>query len=550
MASDQYYQRDDAYYDDEERRRRRRSSSSSRRSSDATRRSSDRRSSSETRRSSTRRPTDERGRSSSDVRRSSSSSRRRSSSDSRRLASDQRRSASDPRRSATDARRRKSAAAARTSAKGKTRKASAAKKQTSLLSGVGQGLDRMGLREPNGRPSTGLLIAGGVLALVLVLGLHHFLRLGISVNGTRHTVWRGTTIEKLLDKGFADPKPGNLLAVDGALLEEGKGDRCAATMDGETAKLDTKVKRGASILINDGSDVTEDSTVTEEAIPYGTANASTDFDYYWSGAIHLLSDGENGVETVTTGKVSGKKVTEVVKPAIPKGYSIYSVHTTDKVCALTFDDGPWPETTKQILDILEKNGAKATFFTIGNQISEHPEDVKRAAQMGCEVCTHSWDHAAGNGQGVNLTYMSSSEQVEEIQKGYAAIKEVLGTEPVHIIRSPGGNFYGSIVDTLWNYVDAEIGWDLDTEDWRLPGSDAIYETIMQVEPGQVVLMHDGGGDRSETVEALDRALPELVQQGYRFLTMSELLEYGITGEVASTEDSESSESGSTVTQVG
>ena len=106
------------------------------------------------------------------------------------------------------------------------------------------------------------------------------------------------------------------------------------------------------------------------------------------------------------------------------------------------------------------------------------------------------------------------------------IAQVLGEEPAHIMRAPGGNFHDEIINTLWSLVDAEIGWDVDTMDWSRPGSDAIAEVILSVQPGQVVLMHDGGGDRSQTVEALRTALPQLVEQGYRFVTISELIAYG------------------------
>lgn len=75
------------------------------------------------------------------------------------------------------------------------------------------------------------------------------------------------------------------------------------------------------------------------------------------------------------------------------------------------------------------------------------------------------------------------------------------------------------------YIDAEIGWNVDTEDWRRPGADTIASRIMKAKPGSVILMHDGGGDRSQTVEALKKALPQLKQEGYRFVTISELLQY-------------------------
>ena len=225
--------------------------------------------------------------------------------------------------------------------------------------------------------------------------------------------------------------------------------------------------------------------------------------------------------------MSGITIDEVVEQPINAGYRIYTARPTNRAIALTFDDGPWPETTSAILDILEQNEAKATFFTIGNQISSNSEQVKRAHNLGCQVCTHTWDHAAGSGQGVSINTMSADEQVQEVQKGYAAIKEVLGEEPSHVLRAPGGNFFGDSISILWDYVDAEIGWDVDTEDWRRPGTEAIYNMIMSVQPGQVILMHDGGGDRSQTVEALKQALPKLKEQGYTFVTVDELLSYGM-----------------------
>ncbi len=382
------------------------------------------------------------------------------------------------------------------------------------------------------------VIAGAcALLLVLVLLVHHSLRLGILVNGEKATIWRGTSIEKLLDKKVVEPTPGNLVAVDGSLITEGEGERCTATIDGTAVSdLKTKIHRGADVQISDGGNITEDFTTAKETIKHGTVDDSREFEAYWFGSIHLLSDGHDGTLAKRTGKISGITVSEVEDPAVDAGYTIYTAKPDDKVIALTFDDGPWPETTDQILDILEENGAKATFFTIGEQIPEYPDPVRRANQLGCQVCTHTWDHAAGSGGGTSIAVMTSQEQIDEVQKGYQAIADVLGVEPAHIMRAPGGNFYGSVIDTLWPYVDAEIGWDVDTEDWRMPGSDAIAEMIESAQSGQVVLMHDGGGDRTQTVEALRMALPKLKEQGYQFVTISELLEYGRPNTSASTED--------------
>lgn len=435
----------------------------------------------------------------------------------------QRRSA-DPRRRATSSKR--SADATKRSSDARQEGAGAAQFLNAVRDRLQHAFSGLSVGSPQN--TTKLMIAGAcVAALVLVLLVHHALRLRIQLNGEKATIWRGTSVERLLEKKVVEPAPGNLVAVDGSILAEGEGERCTATIDGTVVNdLKTKIHRGADLQITDGGDITEDYTTSEETIPHDTVDGSREFDGYWYTSLHLLSDGEDGVLVTRTGKQSGITVSEVEKPAVDAGYITYTAQPEEKAVALTFDDGPWPETTDQILDILEENGAKATFFTIGDQISSYADQVRRADQMGCQVCTHSWDHAAGAGEGTNLTLMSSQAQIDEILKGYQAIADVLGNEPTHIIRAPGGNFYGSIIDTLWQYVDVEVGWDVDTEDWRLPGADAIAERILSVQPGQVVLMHDGGGDRTQTVEALRTALPQLKSQGYKFVTIDEMLAYG------------------------
>lgn len=376
------------------------------------------------------------------------------------------------------------------------------------------------------RPSP---IALGIMAVIIVaIGVGIFMVLNpasfdVTVNGAKHTISSGTTIDKLIDEGLASPKAGNLLAVDSSVITEGGGDRFSATLNGEqTNDGSKKLRKNDVIDITDGADTTEDYEATTEDVPY----QRVEDDNYWNGSLHVYIDGQNGVRTTKTGKVSGKTVTEDTTPAVNEEYKIYTANTgDDKVIALTFDDGPWKDTTSEILDILKENGAHATFFTIGKQISEHADVVKRAHDEGNEICTHTWDHAAGSGQGVNITYMSADEQIQEVQKGFSAIKDVIGEEPTHIMRAPGGNFKGDVVWTLQPYIDAEIGWNVDTEDWRRPGADAIANRIMKAKSGNVILMHDGGGDRSQTVEALRTALPKLKEEGYRFVTVSELLEY-------------------------
>ena len=94
-----------------------------------------------------------------------------------------------------------------------------------------------------------------------------------------------------------------------------------------------------------------------------------------------------------------------------------------------------------------------------------------------------------------------------------------------MFRTPGGNYDEDVMKNIAPLISAEIGWDIDTEDWQRPGADAIASQIESAWPGAIILMHDGGGDREQTVAALKQALPKLKEQGYSFVTMDELLKY-------------------------
>lgn len=384
----------------------------------------------------------------------------------------------------------------------------------------------------------GALGAGGFYAY------RRFMVFDVTVNGQSVRVHNGDTVRSLLETGVVNPKPGNLLAVDGSVLEEGKGELCTATINGEAGSVDTVLSANATVQIDDGANTTEDYKTTEEIIPYEITEGDMGSAAYYNGSIHLLSDGQDGKREVQTGTISGKRVEKTVVEPINAGYQIYTARPADRVIALTFDDGPRAGFTESILDILEQNDAKATFFVNGykftvtgesspteiERIEKLRDQLVRANNMGCQICTHTWDHAEGSGQGLNLTYMSVEEQISEVQRGYESIADVLGEEPKHIMRAPGGNFYGDLITNLWPYVDVEIGWDVDTRDWDAQhgvGVSEIVEAILSVQPGQVVLMHDGVDSSGNTVEALAQALPQLKEQGYSFVTIDELLAYGV-----------------------
>ncbi len=374
----------------------------------------------------------------------------------------------------------------------------------------------------------GSLIAVAVVVVLAIVGIFAFNNwmgskpVEVTLNGDQVTISGAErSVGGLLDNNVVSVTPGNYVAVDGSTIRQGEGTRCTAKVNGnDTDDMGMHLNGGDKIEISNGTDITEPYTDSDpQTLPHKTELKGV-------GAVHLYSNNAQDGEQVTrTGKESGITATVTTKEPIDNIVQYYNVNSNgDKVIALTFDDGPWDKQTDEILDILEQNDAKATFFTVGQCISGHEKELQRAASMGCEIGTHTWDHAEGSGQGVSLIKMSTDERKQEVQKGLEAIKNATGQEASTIFRCPGGNFDTSVATDLEGIVTAEIGWNVDTTDWKKPGADVIAQRIQSAGPGNIILMHDGGGDRSQTIEGLRQALPKMKEQGYTFITVQELLE--------------------------
>lgn len=380
-------------------------------------------------------------------------------------------------------------------------------------------------KPPDPRKRTLAVIAAVVVLAAVAIGgfaLYQSMPAAITLNGAHLNVGGDKTLADALRASGIKPKPGDLVAVDGSVLEEGGGEPLHAIINGQpTTDRSAKLNSGDVVELSNGNAVEEPADVVEESIPYT-------FEQVGNGPIHVLEgQGADGAKRTKTGSISGLTVEEVTQEPINATRRNVSPDVGgERVIALTFDDGPWAESTAQVLDVLAENDAKATFFTVGNRIEgEGANLVKRAAAEGHQICTHSFDHAAGDGQSVNLSYMSAEQQVAEIEQGYAAIESALGTEASRVFRAPGGNYDDNVMRNAQPLVSAEIGWNIDSRDWEKPGVDDVVWEIQNAWPGSIVLLHDGGGDRSQTVEALKRALPYLKGQGYRFVTIDELMEY-------------------------
>ncbi|MFS0860771.1 polysaccharide deacetylase family protein [Paenibacillus taichungensis] len=189
----------------------------------------------------------------------------------------------------------------------------------------------------------------------------------------------------------------------------------------------------------------------------------------------------------------------------------------EKVVAFTFDDGPHPVYTRQVLEIFRSASGRATFFMIGKEMEAHPEIAAEVHREGHEIGNHTYTHP-------DLTKLTLKAAGEELQRAESLFQEITG-QPTRCFRPP---YFGVNDDIL--SLAAERGYQTigavngDAKDWDNPGVEHILEhTRSAVKPGSVLIFHDGYGDRSETVEAVRVLVNELVAEGYRLVTVSELL---------------------------
>ncbi|MBD2345020.1 polysaccharide deacetylase family protein [Anabaena subtropica] len=187
-----------------------------------------------------------------------------------------------------------------------------------------------------------------------------------------------------------------------------------------------------------------------------------------------------------------------------------------KVIALTFDDGPWPETTAQVLDILKQNNIKGTFFVVGQNVKNYPDLVKRVVAEGHAIGNHTWHHW--------YHFMNPQVAAYEVTNTTNLIYQVTGVK-TDLFRPPGGMMNNGLVSYARNNKYAVIMWSSDSIDYSRPSVPRLINNVFrQVQPGGIVLMHDGGGNRSQTVQALPEIITRFRKQGYSFVTVPELLE--------------------------
>ena len=194
--------------------------------------------------------------------------------------------------------------------------------------------------------------------------------------------------------------------------------------------------------------------------------------------------------------------------------------TTENKVALTFDDGPDPRFTPQVLDVLNQHNVKATFFLMGARADKYPELVRRIVEEGHIIGNHTYWHP-------NLVEEGDIATLEtELLRASDTIENLAGYRP-KLFRAPYGFLYNELVERVAELNYTIVGWSADSLDWQeSPPNVIAYNVLSNTEPGAIILMHDGGewdADRTVTIEALNIIIPTLKEQGIEFTTVPDLL---------------------------
>lgn len=195
---------------------------------------------------------------------------------------------------------------------------------------------------------------------------------------------------------------------------------------------------------------------------------------------------------------------------------VYSWNSNEKKIALTFDDGPHPTQTPEILDILSEYGIRATFFIIGQNVEWYGDCLAMEYEAGHEIGNHTFSHA-------NLKLPGYDAVCQEIEETERLIGERIEYRP-HLLRPPGGQFGDDVCRAAADHDYTVVCWSVDTLDWAHTPAETIARNVLNtVEGGDIILFHDYVSGESPTADALRMIIPALLEDGYEFVTVSELI---------------------------
>lgn len=344
-------------------------------------------------------------------------------------------------------------------------------------------------------------------------------KVDIKLNGEDFSVRVNSTCEQVISAAELSPKAGNLVSVSGKNLEDGAGYAFTAALGGnELSPEDAEAYRvtgGDELEITDGADRTEDYDVqVMQESPKLEMGGDA-----WGNITYISQWPKPGSYEMRTGKRSGETARgdtlEETQNAI---ITVHQISPDDgrKLVALTFDDGPAEKYTEAYLDILDRYNIHATFYNLGQNIEAYPDIAKKVIDQGSEIQSHTYQHA-------QLTKLDASALQSEFSSAFQDIKDNAGTDTT-AFRPPYGDFNENAWLNSGGLASVSVLWNQDSLDWKRPGADAIVQNSLKgITSGSIILMHDGGGNRDQDVEALPTIIETLQGEGYEFVTVTELM---------------------------
>ena len=318
----------------------------------------------------------------------------------------------------------------------------------------------------------------------------------ISVDGSPLVVDHQATLGDAIRELSLRAPDGRLLDVEGGVLDP-RADPGEIWLNGTVAARSTPLEPDDAIVVMPGSDSTEGTRRIAERLPGRQLHNPM----YTLATSRML-------RVTRLGRVSGLVVDVRYEPL--------GGTRRPAAVALTFDDGPWPGSTRRVLQILERMHAKATFFMVGYLMERYPEIVRRVEHAGMSIGTHSWQHPYKT-EFVDLT----PRRIEtEIGRPANLLHRRFGITPT-LFRAPGGSYDRSVIRVAREAGMRLVQWSVDPSDYRdstHPG--AIASAVLRsVRPGSIVLLHDGGGDQSATIRALPRIIRGIRNMGLELVAI-------------------------------
>ncbi|MDO8847021.1 MAG: polysaccharide deacetylase family protein [Coriobacteriia bacterium] len=355
-----------------------------------------------------------------------------------------------------------------------------------------------------------------VVLVVLLLGIvvpythQGYAAIAVTVNGESVSLARGATVEDAIEScdGLRNGRVWSVASH--RVLSESVCRPGHAQLNGASVPLSAAVRNGDRIETVPGEDVVEPvvEEFVEVEVPARTIGA---------GSVPKVAvAGTPTVLLVTKGAVSGETVTtETVSVGVPAVVRMVPEPGAN-VVALTFDDGPWPGQTEQVLAILQERNVPATFFMLGMRVERAPDLARSVVNAGHLVGNHTYWH-------VDLSGVQPDVAQWEIEATSQLILETTGVRPAWI-RAPGGRLGGPAQAYIAQTGMRHALWTVDPQDWnegKTP-EDLAWSVISSAHPGAVIVLHDGGGNQATTIAALPLIIDGLRYYGYEFVTLDEL----------------------------